>query len=119
LWNVKDGTTIFELTGNASPQNVSQIFPGHKDTVSQAKFNFDGKLIATGSYDGTVKIWDVPTGKMAANLEGPSDLIEVSPPIFFPPKFDFRLFVGIPKEMQFWREVKTIRFGCGWLRVHS
>jgi WD40 repeat protein len=48
---------------------------GHTDTVQQAKFNHTGNLIATGSMDATVKIWDVNDGKLITSLEGPSEEI--------------------------------------------
>ncbi|HEY1115805.1 MAG TPA: caspase family protein [Chitinophagaceae bacterium] len=43
---------------------------GHTHTVSQVVFSPDGRLIATGSKDKTIKLWDVPTGRLLANLKG-------------------------------------------------
>jgi len=34
-------------------------FPAHKGYVSTVKFSSDGKVLLTGSYDCTVKLWDV------------------------------------------------------------
>ena len=36
---------------------------GHQLEISNAVFNYDGKLIATGSMDRTCKLWDATTGK--------------------------------------------------------
>jgi angio-associated migratory cell protein len=47
---------------------------GHSDTVSSVGFNFDGTLALTGSYDGIVRIWDVATGGLKIQLEGPEDI---------------------------------------------
>ena len=33
----------------------------------------DGRRIVSGSYDETLKVWDVATGKCVATLEGHSD----------------------------------------------
>ncbi len=42
----------------------------HSDTINSCVFSSDSKLIASSSYDKTVKIWDVSSGKLFRNLEG-------------------------------------------------
>jgi len=34
------------------------ILPKEKDTVDCVKFNYNGKLVATGTLDGEIKIYD-------------------------------------------------------------
>lgn len=46
LWNLCRGAQMATLTG-------------HRGTVTCAVFSPDGKRLATGSHDGTVRIWDV------------------------------------------------------------
>ncbi len=36
---------------------------GHKDCIYSVAWSPDGKLIASGSYDKMVKLWDVASGK--------------------------------------------------------
>ena len=41
---------------------------GHEKDITAATFSPDGKKVATGSGDGTAKLWDVSDGKVAATL---------------------------------------------------
>ena len=43
---------------------------GHTSSVYSVAFAPDGKTLATGSRDGTVKLWDITTGKELATLKG-------------------------------------------------
>ncbi|RKK77386.1 Vegetative incompatibility protein HET-E-1 [Fusarium oxysporum] len=54
---------------------VLQTLEGHADVVSSVVFSKEGKLIASGSWDKTVKIWNVTTGEEERTLEGHMDLV--------------------------------------------
>ena len=43
---------------------------GHTKEVYSVAFSGDGEIIATGSFDRTVKLWDVQTGEMLKTLKG-------------------------------------------------
>jgi hypothetical protein len=43
---------------------------GHTEMVFAAAFSPDGRTLATGSMDGTVRLWALPEGKEIARLEG-------------------------------------------------
>jgi WD40 repeat protein len=43
---------------------------GHTDKVLQVVFSPDGKLVATGSWDNTAKVWDAGSGKLLFTLRG-------------------------------------------------
>ena len=43
---------------------------GHTERVMSVAFTSDGKTLASGSYDGTVRLWDVATGQERATLKG-------------------------------------------------
>ncbi|KAL5998783.1 hypothetical protein ACLOJK_009731 [Asimina triloba] len=49
---------------------------GHKDSVSTTSFSFDGQLVASGSFDGTIHVWD-QSGSLKCMLEGPGGGIEI------------------------------------------
>ncbi|NER49562.1 MAG: hypothetical protein F6J92_23290, partial [Symploca sp. SIO1A3] len=49
-------------------------FEGHKDSVTSVSFSPDGKLIASGSEDNTVKLWSLD-GQEIATFEGHEDKI--------------------------------------------
>lgn len=81
LWkttpNKKNAEKLFQLTGEwCNKNNIDSV--GHKDSITNVGFNYDGKIVATGAMDGTVKLWNVNTGKLMITLEGPSEAIEVN-----------------------------------------
>mmetsp|Transcript_34213 Transcript_34213/g.45225 ORF Transcript_34213/g.45225 Transcript_34213/m.45225 type:complete len:464 (-) Transcript_34213:136-1527(-) len=53
---------------------ASQELLGHTDSVTAVGFSADGQFAATGSYDGTVKIWDTTTAQLLHSLEGPGEI---------------------------------------------
>lgn len=57
LWHVKTGECF-------------QVLPGHTHFVRSVVFSPDGKILATGSYDSTVRLWDVRSGKCLKVLQG-------------------------------------------------
>jgi GTPase SAR1 family protein len=61
------------------PQQEQQLPPGvkllrtlegHNDSVNSVAFDPAGKMLASGSYDATVRLWDVSSGKLLRTLEG-------------------------------------------------
>ena len=52
-----------------------QTLEGHSDWVSSVAFSHDSTRLASGSVDGTVKIWDVSSGACLQTLEGHSDSV--------------------------------------------
>src|SRR5687767_1611722 len=62
-----DTTPLLELV----PQT------GHADEVTTLSFSPDGKVLATGSRDGTIKLWDTKTGVVSRTLIERSGAVRV------------------------------------------
>ncbi len=43
---------------------------GHKKSVKSISFSADGKIMASGSYDTTIRLWSLPTGVYKKTLKG-------------------------------------------------
>ncbi|MGH9971214.1 MAG: caspase family protein [Pyrinomonadaceae bacterium] len=54
-----------------TPELVVQT--GHSRPIISIAFSADGKMLATGSTDHTIKLWDVATGRELRTLTGHSD----------------------------------------------
>jgi WD40 repeat protein len=63
LWDVATGDLLRALENRGE---------GHGNVVSSVAFTPDGRTILTGSWDGTVKLWDVETGKVTGTFKGHS-----------------------------------------------
>ncbi|EMD58222.1 hypothetical protein COCSADRAFT_351273 [Bipolaris sorokiniana ND90Pr] len=48
---------------------------GHSDYISAIAFSSDGQLVASGSRDKTVRLWETATGTCRSTLEGHSDYV--------------------------------------------
>ena len=57
LWNTDDWTRRLTMRG-------------HRDALLAAALSPDGKIVATGSYDQTIRLWDPSTGKELRLLKG-------------------------------------------------
>src|SRR5436190_858407 len=63
------------LAGSTAADQDQTVLKGHKESVNAVAFSPDGKLLASGSADDTVKLWEVPSGKHLATLKGHEDSV--------------------------------------------
>jgi WD40 repeat protein len=76
LWDAASGNVVREFKPAPEPKPGDKVEPpkepvGHRDQVFSAAFTKDGKLMATGSSDRTVKLWDVGSGKVIREFPNP------------------------------------------------
>ena len=93
MWHVETGECI-------------KTFEGHNDFVNSVCFSSDGKKIASGSGDETVRVWHVETGECIKTFEGHNGPLSVC-------------FSSDGKKIA--SGSLTRRFACGMLkrRVHQ
>src|SRR5687768_9422252 len=60
----------FFLTSSVLFSDEPKTLNGHKDWVTAIAFAPNGRLLASGSRDGTIKLWDVKMGTVVATLTG-------------------------------------------------
>ena len=57
------------------PQQAIAFLEGHKERVEEVSFSQDGTILASGSVDGTVRLWNVET-------HAPIDTLEIGSPVY-------------------------------------
>jgi len=60
-----------------SPTNyvLANTLKGHSDPVTNVALSPDGQLLASGSWDNTIKIWNLGSGRLLRTLTGHSDSV--------------------------------------------
>ena len=74
LWDATAGTLVREFKG----YKEKDFEKGHRDGVFCIALSPDGKTLATGSSDRTIKLWNVADGSVTRELVNPN--IKVTPP---------------------------------------
>ncbi len=66
--------SLFDIKSGRVVGNIA----GHQQRLSSFRFSPDGKFLATGSLDQTIKIWQMPTGKLLQTLKVEGDVKSLS-----------------------------------------
>jgi len=97
--------------------SLIQTLTGHSGSVQCIAFSPDGKQIASGSYDRTIKLWDAATGDLQKTLEGHLDLVRC---IVFSPDGKQIASGSSNKTIKLWDTAtgdlqKTLEGHLGWV----
>ena len=68
LWLACVGLTAISPLSAHEPK-LQNTMKGHSEGVYSVAWSPDGKTLASGSYDETIRLWDVATGKTTATLK--------------------------------------------------
>jgi WD40 repeat protein/uncharacterized caspase-like protein len=73
-----------------NPPKLLHTLSGHQMSVYQVQFSPDGKLLASASWDKTIKVWEVEDGTLLQTIKGHQDGINT---LAFSPKSEERNYL--------------------------
>lgn len=94
------GSSIGIWLYDANTGDVLSLLAGHTKDVTSIAFSPDGKTLVSASYDDTVRLWDVHTGKQKAAISANATHIAFSP--------DGKTFAGAGYDVDLW-DVQTLK----------
>ncbi|MEL6580115.1 MAG: caspase family protein [Cyanobacteria bacterium J06621_12] len=63
-----EGKIALWQMGNKNQAKLIKTLPAHEQTISQINYSPDGEIIASASWDQTIKLWHYDTGKLITSL---------------------------------------------------
>jgi WD40 repeat protein len=63
---------------DAASGRERMTLPAHAQRVIATAFSRDSRTLATGSIDQTIKLWDIDSGRLISELEGPAQIQAMS-----------------------------------------
>jgi hypothetical protein len=88
------------MNGNVTTSGHVRDLDGHADVILDMAFSPNGKALATCSYDRTVKLWDVDSGKLLRTLKEHSDAVYG---VCFNPDGSLLASAGADRAVKVWR----------------
>jgi len=77
---------------------VIQILRGHSDAVKTVAFSPDGQLLASGSLDRTIYLWEVASGETQRIIETGQGIEAIA----FNPVYDMLAVGGVDQKVELW-----------------
>ena len=66
----RDSVVLFDINSGIKLQVLEEKDNFHNAEITCIAFSSDSKLVASGSYDHTIRLWNVDTGKQIKIIEG-------------------------------------------------
>ncbi|NES80819.1 MAG: WD40 repeat domain-containing protein [Moorea sp. SIO2B7] len=105
------------LTTPDSP--VIRTFSGHNDPVSAVAITPDGKKALSASFDNTLKLWDLVTGKEISTFTGHNNSVNA---VVITPDGKKALSASFDQNLKLWdlvtgKEISTLRGHNNWVNA--
>ena len=96
-----DAVALFDLNSGERIREFRENSPNaHWSEITAHAFSSDGKLLASGAYDHTVRVWDVATGKQLKVMEKHTQTI---PEVFFVNNDRTLISTSMDGHIRFWK----------------
>ena len=107
---------IFSIASFAQ-KPVLTVNAGHSDYVSAVCYSPHGKFMLSGSFDGTLKLWEIATGKELRTFSEHTGLVCS---VCFSPDGKYALSGSWDHSVKLWdvatgKELKSMDGHCGWV----
>jgi WD40 repeat protein len=100
-----------------SPWQCTRTLIGHSDAVSALVLSNDGKLLASGSHDNTIKLWQFETGQALFTLRGHNKFVRS---LAISSDRNFLVSGSKDKTVKIWDlKTKNVETLGGWFSGHA